>query len=497
MIIRQNLFLNKMINKKAICILLLSVTVFTVYGQKKEKSPNVIYILTDQWRASALGYSGNNEVKTPSLDAFAKAAVNFKNAVSVTPVCTPYRAALLSGRFPTTTGMFLNDLYFPSEELTMAEIYKSAGYKTAYIGKWHLDGHGRKSFVAPERRQGFDFWKGSECDHDYLNEHYYDNNDTTIKHWEGYSTYAISKEAQNYMETAVSQETPFLLFVSISTPHFPHETAPKELTEMYSKESLTLPKNVSDDMKNWASKELIGYYAHCSATDKAIGNIIKKAKELGIYDNSIIVFTSDHGEMMGSHGFRPYMKQQPYSESANIPFLVSYPGINGNKGKTANAAITTPDILPSLLSLSNISIPKSIEGYDLSGIMKKPKIHPDRPALYMNICPFDVAYPNEEYRAIRTSKYTFVKTLKGPAMLFDNINDPLQMKNLIETPKFAKIRNELDLQLMGELARIGETAIRPRTYYTKKFGFEGSAQLRDNYANKSYDMVDVVVSPQY
>ena len=90
--------------------------------------------------------------------------------------------------------------------------------------------------------------------------------------------------------------------------------------------------------------------------------------------------------MMGSHGFRPYMKQQPYSESANIPFLISYPGINRNQGKTANAAITTPDILPSLLSLSNISIPKSIEGYDLSGIMKKPKIHPDRAALYMNIC---------------------------------------------------------------------------------------------------------------
>ena len=82
-------------------------------------------------------------------------------------------------------------------------------------------------------------------------------------------------------------------------------------------------------------------------------------------------------------------------------------------------------------------------------------------------------------------------------MLFDNVNDPLQMKNLVETPKFAKIRNGLDLQLMNELSRIGETAIRPRAYYTKKFGYEGSAQLRDNYANKSYDKVDVVVSPKH
>ena len=134
---------------------------------------------------------------------------------------------------------------------------------------------------------------------------------------------------------------------------------------MYPKEKLKLPDNVTEDMQEWAYKELQGYYAHCTATDKAIGEIIDKTKELGIYDNSIIVFTSDHGEMMGAHGFRPYMKHQPYSESANIPFLISYPGMDANKGKTADAAITTPDILPSLLSLCKISVPESIEGYDL------------------------------------------------------------------------------------------------------------------------------------
>jgi len=120
------------------------------------QKPNVIYILTDQWRASAFGYAGDPNVKTPQIDKFAKEAVCFTNAVSVCPVCTPYRASLLTGKYPTSTGMFLNDLYLPEEELCMAEIFKSAGYNTAYLGKWHLDGHGRFNNVNQERRQGFE-----------------------------------------------------------------------------------------------------------------------------------------------------------------------------------------------------------------------------------------------------------------------------------------------------------------------------------------------------
>ena len=157
--------------------------------------PNIIYILTDQWRASAFGYTGDPNVKTPNIDNFAAEAVNFANAVSVCPVCTPYRASLMTGRFPTSTGMFLNDLYLPENELCMAEIFKSAGYSTAYFGKWHLDGHGRLNNVEPERRQGFDYWKALECSHDYNNMPYYENSDPEMKYWDDYSPFAISDAA--------------------------------------------------------------------------------------------------------------------------------------------------------------------------------------------------------------------------------------------------------------------------------------------------------------
>ena len=164
----------------------------------KAKKPNIIYILTDQWRGSALGYAGNPDVKTPNLDAFAKESVNFTNAVSVTPVCTPHRAALFTGRYPTSTGMFVNDVYLPSEELTMAEIFKEQGYNTAYWGKWHLDGHGRSTYIPKERRQGFDFWRGLECSHNYTKMAYYDNDNPEIKYWQKYSPFAIAEYANEY-----------------------------------------------------------------------------------------------------------------------------------------------------------------------------------------------------------------------------------------------------------------------------------------------------------
>lgn len=161
-----------MIHKK-IFLRLLALATMVLFGcqpkQEKQKDgrSNVLIILTDQWRAQATGYAGDPNVKTPNIDKLAKESISFTNALSVSPMCTPHRAALMTGKYPTSTGMFLNDLYLPSEELCMAEIFKAEGYDTAFLGKWHLDGHGRYNDVAPERRQGFDYWKALECSHNY------------------------------------------------------------------------------------------------------------------------------------------------------------------------------------------------------------------------------------------------------------------------------------------------------------------------------------------
>ena len=452
-------------------VLILTLISLMPLACKKEK-PNVVFILTDQWRASAFGYTGNKIVRTPNIDRLAEESVDFANAVSVCPVCTPYRAALLTGRYPTSTGMFVNDIYLPSEELCMAEIYKSAGYGTAYIGKWHLDGHGREDNVEPERRQGFDYWKGLECSHDYNRMPYFENDDPVKKYWEGYSPYAESKDAQGYLEKHSKDKNPFLLFVSFATPHFPHNTAPRAYKDMYPFSGLQLNPNVPDSLKDRVLTELQGYYAHCTATDQAIGDLINKIKALGLSKNTIVVFTSDHGEMMGAHGRLPFRKQLAWEESSHIPFLIRLPGMDKDQAAEISSPLTTPDILPSLLGLCGIKIPGSIEGTDLSAVIKAPSTQKDRAALFMSVCPFDVNYPDKEYRAIRTARYTYARSPEGPYMLFDDQQDPWQMKNLADKPEVSEIQQELDNQLNRELLRIHDENFKTRDFYLKKWGLE-------------------------
>lgn len=436
----------------------------------QQKKPNIIYILTDQWRGSALGYAGNPDVKTPNLDALAKESVNFTNAVSVTPVCTPHRAALLTGKFPTTTGMFVNDINLPAEEVTMAELFKEAGYNTAYWGKWHLDGHGRNTYIPKERRQGFDFWRALECSHNYTKMPYYDNEDRVLKHWEQYSPFAIVNDANNYITNHAKDNKPFLAVLSIATPHYPHGSAPQKYKDMYPPESLTINPNVADKYKERSRKELQGYYAHATATDEAIGLLLDNIKALKLSENTIIVFSSDHGEMMGAHSVKPFVKQLSWDEAARVPFLIRYPNMAENKGKTINAPLTTPDILPSLLGLTNLAIPKDIEGENLAELIKNPNPNTDRVALIMGVAPFGANYNDMAYRTIRTKQYTYGRTVKGANMFFDNIEDPYQMNNLLDNPAYKDIEKDLDDKLNAALAKIGDE-FKNKQYYLKKWGY--------------------------
>jgi arylsulfatase A-like enzyme len=421
------------------------------------EQPNVLFILTDQWRAQATGYAGDPNVKTPNLDKLATEGINFSTAVTVCSICTPYRAALQTGKYPLSTGMYINDLYLPDEELCMAEIFKAAGYNTAYVGKWHLDAHGRSNYIPPERRQGFDYWKVLECTHAYNASNYYDNNDPKIKTWDGYDAYAQTKDAQAYLREHANDDKPFLFFLSYGGPHFPHKTAPEELKALYPPESLELHPNVGFTKKYPEAKvrqELQGYYGHCTAIDTCVGDLLGTLDELGIADNTIVVFTSDHGEMMGSHGISPSAKQHPYDESVRVPFLFRYPPLTDGKAREIQTPINTPDILPTLLALVDVDIPESIEGDDLSGLIKEPGEELDRAALTMQIIPF--AKLQTPYRGVRTARYWYSEEADGLALLFDCRNDPYQTNNLVANPEFAELQTKMAARLKEELVKIGD-----------------------------------------
>lgn len=439
-------------------------------GQSSKRGkPNIVYVLVDQWRAQAFGYAGDPNVKTPYLDKLASRSVNFETAVSVCPVCTPYRASLLTGKYPLSTGMFLNDLYLPSEELCMAEIFKSAGYDTGYIGKWHLDGHGRDQYIPRERRQGFDYWKVLECTHSYNKSYYYAGDDPTKRLWDGYDAYPQTKDAQQYIRDHAKKDKPFLLVMSYGGPHFPHDTAPDKLKAMYPPESIKLRPNVAEKRKKRACKEAQGYYAHCTALDQCVSDLYGTLEKSGIADNTIFVFTSDHGEMLGSQDQPCKQKQRPWDESILVPFLIRYPGGGAGKGAKVKAPICTPDILPTLLSLAEVEIPKTVEGEDVSGYVLGKKSQ-DRAALFMSVSPFSWGL-GKGYRGIRTSRYTYVRDTDGPWLMYDNLLDPYQMRNLLGQEGYDDLQKELEGKLQAKLKETGDKLL-PKEHYIKEWGYK-------------------------
>lgn len=451
------------------------------------RRPNIVFVLTDQWRAQAFGYADDPNVKTPHIDALAARSINFTNTVSVCPVCTPHRAALLTGRYPTSTGMFLNDLYLPAKELCMAEIFRDAGYDTGYIGKWHLDGHGRDSYIPRERRQGFDYWKVLECTHNYNESYYYAGDDTTKRKWEGYDAYPQTKDAQAYFRRHATGEKPFFLFVGYGGPHFPHDNAPEELKALYPVDDIKLRPNVPDEMKTKAREELQGYYAHCTAIDSSVGALYQTLEENDQAENTIFIFTSDHGDMFGSQGKRPCRKQVPWDESVRVPFLFRYPDLV-KEGRVVGTPLNTPEILPSLLSIAGIDIPDTIEGEDLSRLFRGGSDEgEERAALFMSVSPFG-ADDFKAYRGVRTSRYTYVRDSDGPWLFYDNKADPYQMKNLIEDPEHADRRASLETELQTQLARNGDT-LPTAQEAVKRWGYEiderGNTPYRGEFRSQS------------
>ena len=448
----------------------------------KTKSPNVVFVLADQWRRQATGYGGDPNVLTPNLDKLAAQSVNLTNAVSGCPVCCPYRASLLTGQYPLTHGVFLNDLCLSPKGATLAEAYAQGGYDTAYIGKWHLDGHGRASYIPRKRRRGFDYWKVLECTHNYNRSYYHAADSKTRLTWSGYDARAQTDDARAYIRKHASGPKPFVLVLSLGPPHNPYHTAPAKYRQLYENKELKLRENVPAPVRGRARKDLAGYYAHISALDACVGDLLDTIDKAGIADNTIFVFTSDHGDMLGSQGMS--RKQKPWDESIMVPFLLRYPAALGGKPRTIDMPINTPDIMPTLLGLSGIEIPKSVEGVDYSGVLLGRQQPSNDAALITCVSPFGEWYrgPGREFRGLRTRRYTYVRDLKGPWLLYDNQQDPYQLNNLAGKADSADLQKRLDSLLARKLKAAGDDFL-PGTKYIDKWGYKVNSRGTVPYSN--------------
>lgn len=435
------------------------------------KKPNIVFILVDQWRAQATGYSGDKNIITPNIDRLALSSINIKNAISGMPVCTPFRASLMTGQYPLTHGLFMNDVMLDTARTTLGKVYVNNGYNTGFIGKWHIDGHGRSSYIPENRRQGFQYWKALECTHDYNHSAYYSGNSDKKLHWDGYDAIAQSEDACTYITEQSKKPNPFVLFISMGPPHDPYQSAPEKYRKMYENRDIEINKNVPVEFREKVKKDLKGYYSHITAIDECIGKIWQTIQDAGIEDNTIIVFTADHGDLLGAHG--SWNKQQPYQESIRVPFLIHYPAVFGNEGKTSPVLLNSPDIMPTLLGLTNIQIPSSVEGTDFSGILKGNKKDKVEHTLISCVQPFGQwtrKKGGKEFRGIVTTRYTYAKDLSGPWLLFDNAEDPFQLNNLVGNLKFSQIEKKLEKALQKTL-KDRKDEFRPGMEYVKKWNY--------------------------
>jgi arylsulfatase A-like enzyme len=221
---------------------------------------------------------------------------------------------------------------------------------------------------------------------------------------------------------------------------------------MFHPGKLKLRPNVPVKSEHQARKDLAGYYAHCAALDDCVGRLLTTLQETGLDRNTVVLFTSDHGDMLGSQGL--HEKQKPFDESVRVPFLLRLPKTLGATSRKLDAPINSEDIMPTLLGLAGVPIPKTVEGLDFSNYIRRKKDPSDGAALIACIAPFaewSHHRGGREFRGIRTTRYTYVRDLKGPWLLFDNKSDPYQLNNLIDSPRAAKLQAELEATLERKL----------------------------------------------
>ncbi len=301
-------------------------------GNEVEK-PNLLFVFADQYRKQAVGFMNEDPVLTPHLDRLAEEGFAFTNAVSSCPICSPYRAMLMTGRFPMSTGITSNcmpgtDLEMDDKEQCIGDILQAHAYSTAYIGKWHLEIPSLNRSESPidgatdawdgwtppgHRRHGFDFWYAYNCNGKHFDPNYWKDTPDRID----VDQWSVAHETEVAMEFIrnAPRDKPFALFMSWNPPHNPY-VAPEQYMTLYDDADLTERANV--ESTELSGKRYRSYLAAVSSCDDHFGRLMAFLEKEGLSENTIVVFTSDHGEMMGSHG--RYAKSVWYDESIGIPF---------------------------------------------------------------------------------------------------------------------------------------------------------------------------------
>lgn len=483
---------------------ILPLTTLALLGceQAKDQRPNIIYVYPDQFRNQAMAFWNEPDyaehigwkadpVKTPRLDGFADESIVFSRAMSNCPLSSPYRGIFLTGMYPERNGITLNCMAerpqssLREDATCISDVFDAAGYSCGYIGKLHADhptpndpanpGHyvsDRRpewdAYTPVERRHGFTYWYSYGTFDEHKNPHYWDTDG--VRH--DPKVWSVGHETDKAIEFLRNRngerkkDAPFFLTIAYNPPHSPYESLDDcmeedfaiykdmDYSELYVRENADTTLTKADAARY--------YFANVTGVDREFGRLLDELKELGLDRNTIVIFTSDHGETMCSQGtYDP--KNSIYTESFNVPFIIRYP--ERIRPRVDSTLFSTIDIMPTLLSLAGLNdmIPSSAEGRDLSPVILENGKECDTPdaALYIRNVngPYNEKGLVEGFfpaaRGIKTDRYTFEIAIKkdgtlSRVLIFDDINDPYQLNPLDykkEPETFAMLLNKLDAKL--------------------------------------------------
>jgi len=424
--------------------------------------PNIIVVLCDQLRRSALGCYGDPDAHTPNIDKLAAQGVTFNNASSTCPVCVPFRFSMMTGQYAHSRAVPSIHWRMSPAEHTLADAFNQAQYDTMYVGKWHLAGgtgpFGFKQPVARPYRGAWKTWRGFELRNNYFDTVYFEDDSPAPIPIKGYQTDGLFNVATDLLDQRSPQSDPFFMVLSVEAPHPPYE-APEPLLNQWLEHDLTLPPNfmrpdVHDplagprgqpfaaDKREHVLRRRKIYYAMLQNLDENVGRLMDKIQESQLSKNTIVVFLSDHGELGGAHALEE--KQYPFEESNGIPLIAWGPGCEIAQGARIPIPTCTEDIYPTLLGLAGLNTKSNspeTPGYNLVSLLQNPTHKINRPGVMLEfihehreIFPFY----KRGYRGFRSERYKYTSLISAengklvPWQFYDLQNDPYEMHNLID-----------------------------------------------------------------
>lgn len=444
--------------------------------------PNILFYFTDQQRADTLGCYGQKLDISPNLDRLAREGVLFEEAYTAQPVCGPCRALFQTGKYPTAIQCYRNARALPLTVKTVAEYFNEAGYETAYVGKWHLASH-RDSYgvkpsidfetkaIPPERRGGYKgFWRAADVleftSHGY--DGYVFDESMNRRDFKGYRVDCITDFALEYLDQYEGKR-PFFLTLSHIEPHHQNDRNCYE-GPLGSKDrfhNYELPGDLKA-LGGDAKEMYPDYLGCCRSLDDNLGRVIQKLKEKNIYDNTIIVYSSDHGSHFKTRNQDSHMlggddyKRSCHTACLKVPLIITGPGFRG--GKRVKEMVSTGSLPKTFLALAGVDVKDAMIGENLK-IVADGNIKGRINRIFAQISESRVG------RCIRTEDYLY--SVYAPGMdgwepgssdyyeedfLYDLKNDPFELDNLVRDERYAEIRKELANQLIEEMVKAGESA---------------------------------------